>query len=126
TGKGSHAYSAYDVVKAIHARAGVGLGNNDAYLESIKNDKDKMRELIRNERRLELCFENFRFWDLRRWKADLNETAKGMSIEKKTDGTLIYSPLDVENRVYADYMYYGPIPYDEIRKWTNLEQNEGW
>jgi len=126
TGKGSHAYSAYDVVKAIRARAGVGLGNNDAYLESIKNDKDKMRELIRNERRLELCFENFRFWDLRRWKADLNETAKGMSIEKKTDGTLIYSLLDVENRVYADYMYYGPIPYDETRKWTNLEQNAGW
>ena len=126
TGKGSHAYSAYDVVKAIRARAKVGVSNGDAYLESIKGDKDKMRELIRNERRLELCFENFRFWDLRRWKSNLNETALGMTIERQTSGTLTYTPLNVENRVYSDYMYYGPIPYDEIRKWTNLEQNKGW
>ena len=42
-----------------------------------------MRELIRNERRLELCFEGFRFWDLRRWKVPmekLTETAKGVRI----------------------------------------------
>lgn len=126
TGKGNHAYSAYDVVKAIRSRAKVGVNNGDAYLESIKGDKDKMRELIRNERRLELCFENIRFWDLRRWKAELNETATGMSIDKSTDGTLEFNKLDVENRNYADYMYYGPIPYEETRKWSNLEQNKGW
>ena len=40
--------------------------------------KEKMRELIRNERRIELCFEGFRFWDLRRWKANLTEEAKGI------------------------------------------------
>ena len=126
TGKGTHAYSAYDVIKAIRARAKVGAANGDAYLESIKGDKDKMRELIRNERRLELCFENFRFWDLRRWKADLNQTALGITIDKQISGTLTYTPLNVENRVYADYMYYGPIPYDETRKWSNLVQNKGW
>lgn len=38
-------YSAYDVVKAIRVRAKVGVANGDAYLESIKGDKDKMREL---------------------------------------------------------------------------------
>lgn len=26
-----------------------------------------MQRLIRNERRLELCFEQVRFWDVRRW-----------------------------------------------------------
>ncbi len=56
-------YSAYDVIKAIRKRAGIG-GTNDAYLEACAASKDKMRELIRNERRLELCFEGFRFWDL--------------------------------------------------------------
>ncbi|MDO4164744.1 MAG: RagB/SusD family nutrient uptake outer membrane protein [Bacteroides sp.] len=80
TSGGTHDYSAYDVVKAIRARAGVGTDNGDAYLESIKNDQDKMRELIRNERRLELCFEGFRFWDLRRWEEDLTEKAMGVSI----------------------------------------------
>lgn len=123
-GTGSHSYSAYDVIKAIRKRAGITGG--DAYLESIKADKDKMRDLIRNERRIELCFENKRFWDLRRWKANLNETANGMLIDKQTDGTISYTPVEVEVRDYKDYMYYGPIPYSEIRKWSKLTQNVGW
>lgn len=126
TNKGSHNYSAYDVIKAIRARAGVGTTNGDAYLESIKGDKDKMRTLIRNERRLELCFENHRFYDLRRWKVSLNETAKGMQIDKNSDGTLKYTPIDTEARNYKAYMNYGPIPYSEMQKWTQLQQNVGW
>ena len=73
--KGGNGYSAYDVVKKLRHRAGIGRDNGDAYLESIKNDQAKMAELIRNERRIELCFEGFRFWDLRRWKSNLPETA---------------------------------------------------
>jgi len=122
TGKGTHAYSAYDVIKAIRSRAGITGG--DLYLESIKDDKDKMRELIRNERRLELCFEGFRFWDLRRWKANWNTTAMGVSITG--DATKTYSPIEVDTRTYKDYMYYGPIPYSEILKFNALEQNQGW
>ena len=122
TGKGSHAYSAYDVIKAIRSRAGINGG--DAYLESIKNDKEKMRELIRNERRLELCFEGFRFWDLRRWKADMNATAMGVSITG--DATKTYTSIEVDTRTYKDYMYYGPIPYSEMLKFDALVQNQGW
>ena len=126
TGTGGNAYSAYDVIKAIRERAGIGLANNDAYLESAKSDKAKMRELIRNERRLELCFENHRFWDLRRWEEpNLNETARGMLIEKP-NSDLTYSVLNVESRNYKDYMYHGPIPYGEVQKWSALEQNAGW
>ncbi|MCK9159929.1 MAG: RagB/SusD family nutrient uptake outer membrane protein [Bacteroidaceae bacterium] len=125
TGTGTHSYSAYDIIKAIRARAGVGINNGDPYLEQCKVDKDKMRELIRNERRLELCFENKRFWDLRRWKEVLNVKAEGVRIEKNND-VLNYTMIDVENRDYKDYMYYGPIPYDEVLKWSNLEQNKGW
>ncbi len=121
TGVGTRAYSAYDVIKKIRNRAGVGTTNGDAYLEECKADKIKMRGLIRNERRLELCFESFRFWDLRRWKANLNETTRGMDV----NGTL-YNPLDVENRTYADYMFYGPLPNTEILKFSNLSQNKGW
>ena len=80
-----------------------------------------MRELIRNERRLELCFEGHRFWDLRRWKANLTESAKGMNISAAT-----YTPIDVEVRSYQDYMNYGPIPYGEVIKYSNLIQNDGW
>lgn len=125
TGIGGNTYSAYDVIKAIRARGGVGTGNGDAYLESIKGDKDKMTQLIRNERRIELCFENKRFWDIRRWKMPLDEKAKGMQIEK-TGESLSYKVIDVEERNYKDYMYYGPIPYNEVLKWSNLQQNKGW
>lgn len=121
TSGGSHGYSAYDVIKAIRNRAGIGVENGDAYLESIKGDKEKMRELIRNERRIELSFEGHRFWDLRRWKADLNQTAKGMSISGNT-----YTVIDVETRNYKDYMFYGPIPYSEVLKFSELSQNKGW
>lgn len=120
-GTGGHAYSAYDVIKAIRTRAGVGTANGDPYLESVKNSKDAMRMLIRNERRLELCFEGFRFWDLRRWNSNLNETAKGVSISAGT-----YSIINVENRSYDNYMIYGPIPYSEILKYNKLTQNAGW
>ncbi|RZK76423.1 MAG: RagB/SusD family nutrient uptake outer membrane protein, partial [Pedobacter sp.] len=120
-GTGSHTYSAYDVIKAIRRRAGVGVNNNDPYLESIKNDKAAMQTLIRNERRLELCFEGHRFWDLRRWKRDLTETAKGMLIQAGT-----YTPINVDERVYQDHMIYGPVPNTEILKFSALKQNTGW
>ncbi len=110
-GMGGNAYSAYDVIKAIRQRA--GIDPDDQYLEECAANKDKMRELIRNERRIELCFESFRFWDLRRWNANLNETARGI------EG-------DVEIRDYKDYMTYGPIPYSETMKFGNLSQNDGW
>lgn len=120
-------FSAYDVIKAIRARAGIAA--DDPYLESIKGDQDKMRELIRNERRLELCFENHRFWDLRRWKVELpvlNETAKGVTITENSDKTLNYTYGDVEQRNYKDYQYFGPIPYSECLKFSELAQNDGW
>ena len=121
TGSGTHGFSAYDVIKAIRNRAGVGKNGGDPYLESVKGDKELMRQLIRNERRLELCFEGFRFWDLRRWKENLTDVAKGMSITGST-----YSVIEVEKRAYRDYMYYGPIPYGEVNKFSELIQNKGW
>ncbi len=119
--RGGRNYSAYDVIKAIRKRAGIGLSNGDAYLESIKTDKEKMRELIRNERRLELCFEGFRFWDLRRWNENLTEAASGVRISNGK-----YTKVTVENRNYQAYMNYGPIPYSELLKFDALVQNKGW
>lgn len=128
-------FTAYDVIKAIRNRAGLGtdefgrpLAEGDAYLEECARDQTKMTDLIRNERRLELCFENKRFWDLRRWKMPLNETVKGMKIDRdETTGELTYSIIDVEERKYDDsYQWYGPIPKGEVLKWSALKQNKGW
>ena len=125
TGKGNHGYSAYDVIKAIRSRAGIGVNGTDPYLDECATSKDKMRELIRNERRIELSFENKRFWDMRRWKLDITEPAMGVRIEQ--DGAALkFNKFEVEPRSYQSYMYYGPIPESEVLKWSNLSQNKGW
>ncbi|WP_436415488.1 RagB/SusD family nutrient uptake outer membrane protein [Petrimonas sp.] len=118
TGTGPNSFSAKDVVAAIRRRAGIRQPDN--YLNSI-NDKETMRQLIQNERRLELCFEGFRFWDLRRWKKDLTEPVRGVHINRGT-----YSFFTVEERAYDNsYMIYGPIPNSEIVKF-GITQNAGW
>jgi hypothetical protein len=116
-GAGPNSFSARDVIAAIRNRAGIEQPDN--YLASITT-KETMRELIRNERRLELCFEDFRFWDLRRWKENLNETAMGVRIVDST-----YTTVPVESRLYMDHMTYPPLPYYEVLK-GNLTQNNGW
>jgi len=113
--------SAKDVIRQLRQRAGICVGTDDQYLNECATSKEKMRELIRNERRLELCFENHRFYDLRRWQANLNEMATGMMIQNGT-----YTKKDVEKRAYESYMNYGPIPYTEIVKFDALKQNQGW
>ena len=128
-------FTAYDVIKAIRQRAGLGtdefgfqLAEGDAYLEECSADQAKMTELIRNERRIELCFENKRFWDLRRWMMPIDEGVKGMKIERNEEtGALTYSIFDVEARNFTSpYQWYGPIPKSEMLKWSNLLQNKGW
>jgi len=120
-GMGANGFSARDVIGAIRSRAGIAQPDN--YLASIAT-KDDMRTMIRNERRLELCFEGFRFWDLRRWKADLTEPAKGININKA--GTT-FDVVTVEERAYNNtFMHYGPIPQNEILKFSALIQNKGW
>lgn len=121
TGLGSFAaYTSKDVIAAIRKRAGISQPDN--YLSSISTKED-MRTLIRNERRIELCFEGFRFWDLRRWGLSLNETATGINISKDN---LVYSTVEVEKRLYKPYMQFGPLPYNEVINFSSLKQNEGW
>ena len=132
--EGGYGINAYDVIKRIRMRAGLAtneigqpLPEGDVYLEECAKDQAKMRDLIRNERRIELCFENKRFWDLRRWMLPINESVKGMQIDRNDEtGELKYTVIEVEDRVYDKYQYFGPIPKSEVLKWSNLKQNQGW
>ena len=117
-GTGTAGYSARAVIAAIRKRA--GITQPDAYLAGITS-KDQMRDLIKNERRLELCFEGFRFWDIRRWKDPITTAATGVVISP----TNVFSYRTVENRVFANHMYYGPLPNGEVLK-ANLVQNQGY
>lgn len=84
-------------------------------------------ETIRNERFVELAFEDHRFWDIRRWKIGPQTVdIYGMKIIKNTNGTFTYTKQLVETRYWDDKYYLYPIPQSEIYKNRNLEQNPGW
>jgi len=66
-----------------------------------------------------------------RWKdaeVALNKPLRGIRAVKNDDGSISYSGVDVENRVFvAPKMYYYPIPQTEINKSKGiLIQNPGW
>ena len=114
------------------AREAVNLVRTRATMPALPAglSQSEMRERIRNERRVELCFEEHRFFDVRRWKiAEQTERAPllGMRVTKNANNTYSYSEFTVEQRVFDPKMYLYPIPYEEIAKMGgNLVQNTGW
>lgn len=111
----------------IRKRAGITAGANTRYGIKVGITQDEMRVLIHNERRIELSFEEHRFWDLRRWKtapAQLTGPLYGMKITNGT--TLTYEKVQVRNMLFTNRLYHMPIPYDETVKNRALIQNEGW
>lgn len=88
----------------------------------------ELRERIQNERRVELCFEEHRFFDVRRWKLGelFNKPVKGVKITKNTNNTFSYIYVDVDNRVFSEKNYLFPIPQSELNIHPKLGQNLGW
>jgi hypothetical protein len=115
-------------IKLIRARAGVAAGSNTRYGIKAGITQVEMRDLIRNERRIELAFEEHRFWDVRRWKIAeqvLSSTINGMRITN-TGTSLTYEVFPVSKMVFTQRLYHMPIPYEEFVMNRNMIQNEGW
>lgn len=112
----------------IRKRAGITAGANSRYGIRVSITQDEMRQLIRNERRIELAFEEHRFWDIRRWKTgavDLATPVYGMRITS-SGSTFTYQKVQVGTLLFDQKLYHMPIPYDEMIKNLALIQNEGW
>ena len=101
-----------------------GLGRNtDPWLDECAADKDKFEELVRNERRIETCFEGQRLCDLVRWGIPVeqrNVPVHGIAVA--SDGTVSTPVVYKLNHVSA----YNMIPYHETVRSSALEQNAGW
>jgi hypothetical protein len=94
----------------------------------IPADKKEFRELVRHERRIELAFEDHRFWDVRRWmiaEETLGVPIRGVEITKTNDG-FTYTPVEVEKRTFQSKMYFYPIPQKDLNIAKNWVQNPGW
>jgi hypothetical protein len=113
----------YTAIEAIRKRAGL-----DPYELPAGLNKDQMREVIQAERRVELAFEEHRFWDVRRWKIAPqtdNRTMHGTEITK-SGGTYSYQTINIRPHVFRDAMYLWPLPQGELSKSPELLQNPGW
>ena len=95
----------------------------------IAADKDSFREVVKHERRVELAFEDHRYWDLLRWKDAmdvLNKPILGVSVTKKGEGWS-YEVVEVATRTFYEKNYYLPFLRSEIENSNNtLEQNPNY
>lgn len=114
---------ALNAVNQIRTRAGI------ATLNSID------REKIRHERKVELLFENHRYWDLRRWRTAETELSKNgsglryildyetgkfkLAIMEQVDGT-------VNQPLFLARHYYLPINLNRTANNPNLVENPGY
>ena len=87
----------------------------------------EMRELIRHERRVELCGERLRYFDTRRWLiAEQVDGGPFYGMNVDGDGDSFYVRTPFETRVFRKEFYLFPIPQAEINKDKNIVQNPGW
>ena len=87
-----------------------------------------MREIIHQERLIELAFEGSRFWDLRRWKkakSYLSKPIRGWNVLKE-DAREYYRVNTLFNQSFTVRDYLWPIKENETVLNPNLIQNPGW
>ena len=110
----------------LSARAALNQVRSAADMPAVTTDGDAFTESIRRERRVELAFEDHRFWDIRRWK--IGDKTKAIYCIKITleNGSPVYKKELLETRNWDDKMYLYPIPQTEYYKNPNLGQNTGW
>ncbi|WP_149244128.1 RagB/SusD family nutrient uptake outer membrane protein [Dyadobacter sp. 32] len=117
--------SVYAAINAIRQRTGVNMPVIPAGLTQAQ-----MRDRIRNERRIELAFEEHRFYDVRRWKIAAekeNVPAYGIEIGKSGTAFTYKKKEALTGKSFAEKQYWLPIPRAEIQASNNkLKQNQGY
>ena len=119
-------------IDIVRERSGL-KGVKESWDEYVGNNKystqSGLRQIIMQERRIELAFEGHYFWDVRRWKTATTELTQPMTGWKVNYGETdsdYYSENLVSVRDFTPKMYFWPIDINELKKDPNLVQNYGW
>jgi len=127
----------YGEILLNYAEACLGLGQEDeakakinmvrqrAGMPDITETGQALIDRYRNERRIELAFEQHRYFDIRRWKIapTVMVNANGIVIEDPLAGPVKYTRNKIQDRSWNDKMYLLPITLDEINRNKNILQN---
>lgn len=121
-----------------YAEACIELGEDDeakiylnklrarAGMPDITETGDALRQKYRNERRIEMAFEQGRYFDIRRWLigSQVYKNAKGIVISEFSDGSVLYETREVgQTRGWHDRTNLLPILQDELNRNPTLIQN---
>lgn len=120
----------------IRERAGIPQYGNGAGQIAVSASQEDVRDLIRRERRVELCCESgIRYQDIRRWKIGeecLNGDFTGMNYlgentgDTESDPKAFFKRSVYQTRFFTKKNYWFPVPQWEIDKNPNLVQNPFW
>jgi starch-binding outer membrane protein, SusD/RagB family len=117
--------SVYDAINEVRQRPSVEM---PAITPADASSQDELRELVRKERTVELAFEGFRLFDIRRWQIAeevMPGTPRGMTYVE--DGEIRQVELTGFERSFNPERHYlWPIPNRAIELSPNLTQNPGW
>ena len=137
-------YFRYTEILLNYAEACLGLGQEDeaktyinmirarAMMPPINSTGTQLISDYRNERKVELAFEEHRFFDVRRWLiADQSYSNPGkgafalypLNPDHTTSDKPIYSVRDVKQQSWNPRFYLIPISLDEMNKNPQLIQN---
>ncbi|MBX3257860.1 MAG: RagB/SusD family nutrient uptake outer membrane protein [Chitinophagaceae bacterium] len=117
---------------SLTARAAVNLIRARAGMPDVPATatQQQMRDYIRYERRIELAFEEHRFYDVRRWQiADVteNEPAEGITVTKSGANLTYEKKVALDGRTFQNKHYWLPVPLAEIQASDNkIQQNAGY
>lgn len=123
---------AREYIDLVRKRAGLKSVAESWENYSMNTNKYKsqqgLRQIIQQERMIELCFEGQRFWDIRRWKTavDLYQTPiQGWDLEQG-EAAYFYRTKLLFKQEFGVKDYFWPIRSYNITINPNLIQNIGW
>ncbi|MDB5012265.1 MAG: RagB/SusD family nutrient uptake outer membrane protein [Daejeonella sp.] len=123
----------YHYLDLVRSRAGL-QGVKQSWDQYAKNpgkysSKDGLRQIIHQERRIELCFEGRIGWDLRRWKeleSVLNSPIQGWNWKQTANREAYYTPQTLFQPIFNKRDNLWPISDNSLTVNPNLVQNPGW
>ncbi|MCW9708120.1 RagB/SusD family nutrient uptake outer membrane protein [Fodinibius salsisoli] len=123
----------YEYIDRVRARAGLegveASWKNYSTNSSKHTTQEGLREIIQQERLIELAFEGKRFWDLRRWKRageEFNEPITGWNVYGEEAESYYQIRTLHQQEFVAPRDYLWPIDENTILQNPALQQNPGW
>jgi starch-binding outer membrane protein, SusD/RagB family len=127
----NYAEACIELGEEAEARTYINMVRERAGMPPVSDTGEALRERYRNERRVELAYEDHRYFDVRRWMIapEAYGNAQGVRVryELQSDDTTAETPtytvIEVQDRAWQDRAYLLPIKLDEMNRNFQLVQN---